>query len=108
MDLTTVRKGKKMTKHMTGDSEVEHDLRENENSTPGTVFWGQSILAKYFGVSKVFWGQVLQSYIWSSFFHPFETPAHRCIVHPQMRRDLVEPIAMLLVRLNDSSIVSSF
>ena len=35
-------------------------------------------------------------------------PAHHCITHPQMRRNLVEPIAMLLVRLNDSSIVSSF
>ena len=34
-DLTTARKGKTMTKHMTGDSEVERALRENENSAPG-------------------------------------------------------------------------
>ena len=27
-DRTTARKGKTMTKHMTGDSEVEHDLRK--------------------------------------------------------------------------------
>jgi hypothetical protein len=27
-DLTTARKGKTMTKHMTGDSEVERDLRK--------------------------------------------------------------------------------
>jgi len=33
--LTTARKGKTMTKHMTGDSEVERDIRENENSAPG-------------------------------------------------------------------------
>ncbi len=29
-------------------------------------------------------------------------------MYPQMRRDLVEPIAMLLVCLNDCSIVASF
>ena len=28
--------------------------------------------------------------------NPFEPPAHRRKVHAQMRRDLVEPIAMLL------------
>jgi hypothetical protein len=50
----------------------------------------------------------LQSHTPSSLLHPFEAPAHRRIVHPQMRRDLVEPIAVLLVRLNDSSIVASF
>lgn len=54
------------------------------------------------------WGQVLQSYISSSFFHPFQAPAHRRIMHTEMRGDLGEPIAMLLVRLNDSSIVAPF
>ena len=34
-DLTTARKEKTMTKHRTGDSEVERGLRENENSAPG-------------------------------------------------------------------------
>jgi hypothetical protein len=33
-DLTTARKGKTMTKHMTGDSEVERDRQENENKRP--------------------------------------------------------------------------
>jgi hypothetical protein len=54
------------------------------------------------------WGQVLQSYTPSSFFHPFEAPAHRRIMHTQMRRDLVQPIAMFLVRLKDASIVAPF
>jgi hypothetical protein len=34
-DLTAARKRKTMTKHRTGDSEVERDLRENENGAPG-------------------------------------------------------------------------
>ena len=33
-DLTTARKGKTMTKHMTGDNEVERNLRENEKQRP--------------------------------------------------------------------------
>ena len=53
-------------------------------------------------------GQVLQSYISSSLFHPFEAPAHRRIMHTQVRRDLVQPIAMLLVRLKDATIVALF
>ena len=34
-DLTTARKGKTMTKHMTGDSEVERDLRKIKTAAPG-------------------------------------------------------------------------
>jgi len=34
-DLAPARKEKTMTKHRTGDREVERDLRENENSAPG-------------------------------------------------------------------------
>jgi len=34
-DLTTARKGKTMTRHRTGDHEIECDLRENDNSAPG-------------------------------------------------------------------------
>jgi len=58
-------------------------------------------------VAGLFRGQVLQSCIWSSFFHPLEPSAHRRIVHSQILRDLVERIAKLLVRQNDLSIVVS-
>ena len=33
-DLTTARKGKTITKHTTGENEVERDLQENENNAP--------------------------------------------------------------------------
>jgi hypothetical protein len=34
-DLTTARKRKTMTKHMTGDGEVERDLRKMKTAPPG-------------------------------------------------------------------------
>ena len=42
-------------------------------------------------------GQVLQSRISALLLGPFELPTHRRIMHSQVRRDLVEPITMLLV-----------
>ena len=49
----------------------------------------------------------MQSHITLTFLDPFEVPAHRRIMHSQMRRDLAKLIAMLLVCLKHCWIVES-
>ena len=47
--------------------------------------------------------QVLRSRISALLLGPFEMSIHRRTMHSPVRRDLVEPITMLLVWLKDSS-----